>query len=71
MTGTENFDKLAPDIIASSENGENEEASKTRNGVSGLWKNPNELFFSVILWFCFNPIPLPWFQVWRKWRPRF
>ena len=36
MTGTENFDKLAPDIIASSENGENEEASKTRNGVSGL-----------------------------------
>jgi hypothetical protein len=38
MTGTEKFDKLAPDIIASSENGEKKEAKakQTSDGFSGL-----------------------------------
>jgi len=50
MTGTEKFDKLAPDIIASSENVEKKEAKakQTSDGFSGLWKpqsQPNPILF--------------------------
>ena len=50
MTGTEKFDKLAPDIIASSENVEKKEAKakQTSDGFSGLWKpqsEPNPILF--------------------------